>query len=66
MSVVTQCQPEDTHGEFKPSNRNELLPQVLPFTQKGEGQLIPSQTLVQRYGRLREWFWTPSSLHSRA
>ncbi len=32
---VTQCQPEDTHGEFKPSNRNELLPKSPPFHAKG-------------------------------
>ncbi len=34
--IVTQCQPEDTHGEFKPSNRNELLPKNPPFHAKGE------------------------------
>ncbi len=41
MSVVTQCQPEDTHGEFKPSNRNELLPQSPPFHAKGRRSTDP-------------------------
>ncbi len=67
MGVVTQCQPENTHGEFQPSNRNELLPKSPPFHAKGRGSTDPiTNALVQRYGRLREWFWTPSSLHSRA
>ncbi len=65
--TVTQCQPENTHGEFQPSNRNELLPKSPPFHAKGRGSTDPiTNALVQRYGRLREWFWTPSSLHSRA
>ncbi len=38
---VTQCQPEDTHGEFKPSNRNELLPQSPPFHAKGRRSTDP-------------------------
>ncbi len=43
---VTQCHPENTHGEFQPSNRNELLPKSPPFHgSTGEGQLIPSLTL---------------------
>ncbi len=67
MSVihVTQCQPEDTHGEFQPSNRNELLPKSPPFHAKGRRSTDPiTNALVQRYGRLREWLWTPSWLHS--
>ncbi len=64
---VTQCQPENTHGEFQPSNRNELLPQSPLFHAKERRSTDPiTNVLVQRYGRLREWFWTPSSLHSRA
>ncbi len=38
---VTQCQPEDTHGEFKPSNRNELLPKSPPFHAKGRRSTDP-------------------------
>ncbi len=33
---VTQCRPENTHGEFQPSNRNELLPKSPPFHAKVE------------------------------
>ncbi len=62
---VTQCQPEDTHREFNPAT-NMNYSSNPPSLQKGEGQLIPSLTFVQRYGRLREWLWTPLSLHSRA
>ncbi len=38
---VTQCQPEDTHGEFQPSNRNELLPKSPPFHAKGRRSTDP-------------------------
>ncbi len=38
---VTQCQPEDIHGEFKPSNRNELLPKSPPFHAKGRRSTDP-------------------------
>ncbi len=41
MAVVTQCQPEDTHGEFQPSNRNELLPKSPPFHAKGRRSTDP-------------------------
>ncbi len=33
---VTQCRPENTHREFQPSNRNELLPKSPPFHAKVE------------------------------
>ncbi len=63
--TVTQCQPENTHGEFQPSNRNELLPKSPPFHANGWRSTDPiTNALVQRYGRLREWLWTPSWLHS--
>ncbi len=62
---VTQCQPENKHGEFQPSNRNELLPKSPPFHANGRRSTDPiTNALVQRYGRLREWLWTPSWLHS--
>ncbi len=36
IGVVTQCRPENTHREFQPSNRNELLPKSPPFHAKVE------------------------------
>ncbi len=33
---VTQCRPENTHREFQPSNRSELLPKSPPFHAKVE------------------------------
>ncbi len=36
VTIVTQCQPENTHGEFQSSNRKELLPKSPPFHAKGE------------------------------
>ncbi len=56
---------EHTHREFNPATDMNYSSSS-PFLQKGEDQLIPSLTFVQRYECLREWLWTPSSLHSRA
>ncbi len=64
----------NTMSTWKHTQRIPTQQQKWIITQKsslpcksGEGQLTPSlNALVQRYGRLREWFWTPSSLHSRA
>ncbi len=64
----------NTMSTWKHTQRIPTQQQKWIMTQKsslpcksGEGQPTPSlNALVQRYGRLREWFWTPSSLHSRA
>ncbi len=66
-----QC---NTMSTWKHTQRMPTQQQKTIITQKsslpcksGEGQPTPSlNALVQGYGRLREWFWTPSSLHSRA
>ncbi len=64
----------NTMSTWKHTQRIPTQQQKWIITQKsslpcksGEGQPTPSlNALVQGYGRLREWFWTPSSLHSRA
>ncbi len=55
---------EHTHREFNPATDMNYSSSS-PSLQKGEGQLIPSLTFVQRYECLRECLWTPLSLHSR-
>ncbi len=65
VRVVVLRRREHTHREFNPATDMNYSSSS-PSLQKGEGQLIPSLTFVQRYECLREWLWTPSSLHSRA
>ncbi len=65
VAYVVLRQREHTHREFNPATDMNYSSSS-PSLQKGEGQLIPSLTFVQRYECLRECLWTPLSLHSRA
>ncbi len=64
INSVTQCQPEDTHTENSTKTTDINYSPSPPSLQKGEGQLTPSLTFVQRYERLREsqrrlWVYIP-------
>ncbi len=53
FAVVVPLRREDTHREFNPATDMNYSSSP-PSLQKGEGQLTPSLTFVQRYERLRE------------
>ncbi len=62
---VTQCQPEDTHREFQTQQQKWIITPKSSLSRKREKvNWSHHKRSVQRYGRLREWLWTPSSLHS--
>ncbi len=61
--TVVPRRREDTHRKFNPATDMNYSSSP-PSLQKGEGQLTPSLTFVQRYERLREsqrrlWVYIP-------